>query len=316
MLAEFDEVLQLLVCPGKLKPVTIQDNKVVWADDKDSSTPPSYSCIGQQPVLVDFENSILQEEDIFASRGQSVVHRSKGRTREAVKKIFLRPLATRSGHKRANQFAKMLKEFSSEPRLLIIGGGTKGLGTDVFYNDPDIKVVSFDVYISSLTHFVADAHNIPVKCQSFDGVWIQYVLEHVLEPDKVAREIYRVLRDRGLVCSETPFMQQVHEGRYDFTRYTHSGHRWLFREFQEIDSGVAMGPGCQLLWSIEHLAAGLFRSRKMGKLIKLLFFWTQFIELLIPERYKYDNASSTFFVGRKATSAIRPDDIVNYFRGT
>src|SRR5207237_664581 len=31
-----------------------------------------------------------------------------------------------------------------------------------------------------------------------------------------------------LVLGDTPFMQQVHEGAYDFTRFALSGHRWLF----------------------------------------------------------------------------------------
>ena len=42
----------------------------------------------------------------------------------------------------------------------------------------------------------------------------------------------------GVVYAETPFLQAVHEGPWDFTRFTESGHRWLFRAFERLDSGV------------------------------------------------------------------------------
>ncbi len=52
------------------------------------------------------------------------------------------------------------------------------------------------------------------------------------------KEIHRVLKDDGIVYADTPFMQQVHEGAYDFTRFTLSGHRWLFKNFALLDSTV------------------------------------------------------------------------------
>ncbi len=82
--------------------------------------------------------------------------------------------------------------------------------------------------------------------ESFDGVICQAVLEHVLDPYRCVEEIHRVLRPNGLVYAETPFMQQVHGGTHDFTRFTHLGHRRLFRKFAEVDSGVVCGPGMAL----------------------------------------------------------------------
>ncbi len=59
----------------------------------------------------------------------------------------------------------------------------------------------------------------------------------------MAAEIHRVLRPGGIVYADTPFLQQVHEGAYDFTRFTDSGHRFLFRRFERIDSGSVAGCG-------------------------------------------------------------------------
>src|SRR5690606_38382329 len=109
-----------------------------------------------------------------------------------------------------------------------------------------------DVYSSPEVDFIADGHEIPIRSGSVDAVIVQAVLEHVLDPQKVVDEIHRVLKPQGLVYAETPFMQQVHEGPYDFTRFTESGHRWLFRRFARIDSGALRGPGTALLWSVRY----------------------------------------------------------------
>jgi len=55
-------------------------------------------------------------------------------------------------------------------------------GAGELYNDPSIELVGIDVYASPHTHLLADAHRLPFVDRVFDGVWIQAVLEHVLEP--------------------------------------------------------------------------------------------------------------------------------------
>jgi hypothetical protein len=83
-----------------------------------------------------------------------------------------------------------------------------------------------------------------------------------------------ILKKEGI--EKTPFLQHVHEGAYDFTRYTESGHRYLFKNFELISSGSCGGAGTQLLWSIDNFVRGVVRSRKVGKVIKLGFFWLQY----------------------------------------
>lgn len=52
-----------------------------------------------------------------------------------------------------------------------------------------------------------------------------------VNPYRCINEVYRVLNENGIVYASTPFMLQVHMGKFDFTRFTHSGHRRLFRNF-------------------------------------------------------------------------------------
>src|SRR5205823_1246671 len=112
---------------------------------------------------------------------------------------------------------------AANPTILVVGGGTVGSGTDALYRDPAVRLIAFDVYGSPMTQLIADGHQIPLRDESVDAVLVQAVLEHVLDPAKVVAEIHRVLRPNGIVYAETPFLQQVHEAAYDFTRFTESG---------------------------------------------------------------------------------------------
>ena len=200
--------------------------------------------------------------------------------------------------------------------MLVVGGGGRGSGTDALYAAKGVRVVGTDVYASPDVEILADGHQLPFADASFHGVWIQAVLEHVVAPSEVVAEIARVLVDGGLVYAETPFLQPVHERAYDFTRFTRSGHRWLFRGFTEIASGTIGGPASGLLWSIRYLARALFRSEKIGSAAAVAFFWLPRLDRLCGETWRADAATGVFFLGAKAgAETMRVRDLVEYFPG-
>ena len=88
-------------------------------------------------------------------------------------------------------------------------------------------------------------------------------------------------------------MQQVHEQPYDVARFTESAHRWLFRDFELIDSGSATGLGTVLVWSIRAFISALFRSKSIGR-ISTFFFWLRFFDYIMPKKYSSDGVSSVF----------------------
>lgn len=202
-----------------------------------------------------------------------------------------------------------------DPRVLVIGGGTRGEGTEALYAARDVCLVGTDVYASPNVDILADGHRLPFVDSSFHGVWIQAVLEHVVVPEQVVAEIARVLVPDGVLYAETPFLQPVHERAYDFTRFTRSGHRWLFRHFAELRSGTIGGPAETLLWSVRYLGRSLFRSEKIGSLFAVMFFWLRYLDRLIDDRYRADAATGVYFLGTKADAAIEPKDLVAYFPG-
>jgi SAM-dependent methyltransferase len=133
------------------------------------------------------------------------------------------------------------------PRVLVVGSGGLRLG------GPADLVVQTDVAFAPHVDAIADAHDLPFPADSFDLVVAVAVLEHVADPQRCVAEFHRVLARGGFVHAVTPFLQPVHMGAYDFTRFTPIGHRRLFRDFDEIAAGVAMGSGSVAAWTLRGL---------------------------------------------------------------
>lgn len=308
MLAKLDEFSHILRCPITGAPVRMAGDHLVAESSEPS---PSYPIVNGLPLLVDFDQSVLQP-DVARSLASSVPRPEQKGLRWLLTQLVSPPnrhTATNVLHLRT-----MLAD-KAKPRVLVIGGGTVGQGLQTLYQDPNIEVISFDIYGSQSVQFIADAHQIPLLDGSCDAVVIQAVLEHVIDPHRVVQEIGRVLAPQGLVYAETPFLQHVHEGAYDFTRFTESGHRHLFRQFDVVRSGSTAGAGTQLLWAIDYFVRGLTRSRALGKCMKILFFWLIHLDRFIPEPHNSDAASGVFFMGRKSNQAASPKDIIRFYRG-
>ena len=166
---------------------------------------------------------------------------------------------------------------------------------------------------------LCDAQQIPFEARTFDGVVAQAVLEHVADPERAVDEIWRVLKPGGLVYSETPFLQQVHAGAYDFTRYTHLGHRRLFRRFDELDSGAACGPGMALAWAWRGFLQSFFGDGlgRTAATVAAHFtgFWLVRLDAYLCRRpAAFDCASSYFFLGAKSDRTLRDRELVESYR--
>jgi ubiquinone/menaquinone biosynthesis C-methylase UbiE len=186
--------------------------------------------------------------------------------------------------------------------------------------EPGLQLVDTDVSIGERTALVCDAHDLPFADETFDAVVAQAVLEHVVDPNRCVDEIHRVLRADGLVYAETPFMQQVHGGQYDFTRFTPLGHRRLFRHFEQIDAGSGAGPATVLAWSYWYFLRGFARTRKGAQaatvIARLTGFWLKYIDRLIVERDgAQDGSWGYFFLGRKAFTPLSDRDLLTLYRG-
>jgi len=311
MLISKKEVIKILQCPQTGE--QLEELAPDFLQSRGNSNNLKYPIINGYPIVIDFKQSILAPDQYLNNQANSPIERKKyNYIEQKIKQLISPP------KKRTAENVTKIREILGEkikPKVLIIGGGSIGQGMQPLYNDPKLDLIAFDIYISDNVQFVADAHQIPLPDNYFDCVIIQAVLEHVLEPQKVVQEIYRILKKGGIVYAETPFLAQVHEGAYDFTRFTESGHRYLFKQFELINSGVTAGAGTQLLWTIDFFSRSLFRSEKVGKLFKLLFFWLRYVDEIIPEKYAVDSASGVFFLGIKTEKILLPPDIIKHYQG-
>lgn len=208
-----------------------------------------------------------------------------------------------------------IRKRQQRPKILVIGAGEAR-----FTVDDATDIVYSDVALAPDTHLIADAHDIPFVDETFDAVFTVSVLEHVMDPYRVTDEIRRVLKPDGYVFAVTPFMQQVHMGRYDVTRFTHVGHRRLFRWFEEERSGIANGPGMSVAWALEYWMSSWSVSGGKRNILRTLarFLGWPFLAFdaaLSRRAGSYDCASGFYFFGRLRESPLADREVLQVYRG-
>jgi SAM-dependent methyltransferase len=264
---------------------------------------------------------INPEKSIFDTPSETIVMRDGG-----PRKHWIKALIPEMGHNlNAGRGFVMFKNeikrrTDGQATVLVIGAGQGGLGTSDLYNDQAIKTINSDILPSANLDIIADAHYLPIADSSCDGVVIQAVLEHVLDPAGVVAEIHRVLKPGGVVYAETPFMQMVHERAYDYTRFTDLGHRNLFKYFSEIDRGITGGAGMSLAWAWCYFLRA-FTSGKRSALAavvlgRFMTFPLLFIDGWLAQKPgSYDACSGCYFLGTKSDRPITHTQLVESFRG-
>ncbi len=276
--------------------------------------------VGGIPVLINEENSIFRLSDFVEAR-DTTYRTDVPKWKRFIKKLI--PSLTLNVKSQANfaNLAAMIKDRGREQRVLIIGGAVEGEGMQLADLPEDLVLVETDVAFGDRTGIVCDAHDLPFRESSFDVVIAQAVLEHVVDPFRCVAEIHRVLKKDGLVYAESPFMAQVHLGRYDFFRFSHLAHRRLFREFAEIESGPTCGVGMALAWSYCYFLQSFFvreawRQAAFG-FGSLTGFWLKYFDyLLIDKPGTFDAALSYYFLGERSDLALSDQDLIACYRGS
>lgn len=220
----------------------------------------------------------------------------------------------------ASVVPKLGRLLPPDALVLVVGAGGQREWVDPLLSGGGRRVIYCDVDVRATVDLFCDGHDLPFRDAGFDAVLTTAVLEHVLDPERVAAEIARVTRPGGYLYSELPFMQQVHEGAYDFTRYTLSGHRRLFRWFEEVEAGMVAGPGTVLAWSLENFLLAFARRPRTRALTKagsrLAFGWLAKVDRLLQHRPEaMDGASCTYLLGRRVDTPRADKAIVDGYVG-
>jgi hypothetical protein len=303
-----------LICPCKLRGSLKKLNNVFICKNKKcehNNIKNGFSIIDSIPIIISEKrtDTVCQKSSF-----NTYIKRSSSKLKIMQRFIIGKSDTTK---KNCDNFIKNLFLYRKNPKVLIIGGAEKGAFTENLFNNNKIEIHSTDIYITENIDFICDSHHLSVKSNFYDGVWIQAVIEHVVNPNIVVDEIFRVLKLNGIVYAETSFMQQVHEGSYDFNRYTALGHRYLFKKFKLIDFGGDKGPEVVLVWSIRYLVWSIFRSKTLGKIISLFFALVlRPLKILVSKKSMHDASSSVYFLGKKIDNHnIKHKELIKLYKG-
>jgi SAM-dependent methyltransferase len=285
------------------------------------SCPGEFPVVNGVPVLINEQASVFKLESFVTNQDTFFKHSEESLLKKLARSLTPSISQNISARRNYQTLLNLLLQKVERPRVLVIGGSILGDGMEAIAQNPNLEFVDSDVSFGERTMLVCDAHNIPFADQSFDAIIAQAVLEHVVDPHRCVAEIHRVLKPDGIVYAETPFMQQVHGGPYDFTRFTFLGHRRLFRHFQEVESGASCGPGMALAWSLQYFLMSLTTSKVLRGILKLISgaatFYLPYVDyFLIRKPATLDAASAYYFIGQKVDGYVLSDqELLRHHRG-
>ncbi len=273
-----------------------------------------FRVLGGIPVLADEEDSAVS----FDPEGRSL-------NKSSSKSFALRHLPALDLNVVPEATKKRLADeilaLRDRPIVLNVGGKHPTSITEDICARDDVIAIECDLAFRTRTRLFANPARIPLADVSVDAVLLDGLLEHVPQPDLVVGEAWRVLRPGGIVYSDTPFMLQVHGGAFDYSRFSHQAHRWLFRSFDELDSGVSSGPGVALAYSIQYFLLCFAIGRRSRYAIKtfcrLTLFWLKYFDLLIARKpAARDAAHGLYFLGRKSPKPLTERELVDRYDGS
>jgi SAM-dependent methyltransferase len=187
-------------------------------------------------------------------------------------------------------------------------GSKEGRGSYAFGSPPkDAKVVCVDIEDGPGVDLVADAQDLHmVPSNSVDFVTSVSVLEHVRYPQKVMKEILRILKPEGIIYINVPFVFPFHADPDDFYRFSYKGILTLCEDFECIDNGFNRGPASTMHHLLVHFFAMMFcfNNKTLYGInvdaFKWLFFGIKYLDTFMA-RYQmaYVIHAGSYFIGRK-----------------
>ena len=140
--------------------------------------------------------------------------------------------------------------------------------------------INLDLFAMPGVDVAADAEQLPFGDDLFQRVECDAVLEHVVDPLRVASELRRVLAPGGYLHLVTPFCHPFHEYPKDYRRFTLDGLKQLAGGLEVVAEGWRTGPTATVLVVGIEWAKGLLPWRWWRGGVHFALGW-----LLFPLRY-------------------------------
>lgn len=276
-----------LVCPETRETLIERDGALTTCDGLHS-----YLIKDGVPIFLPVGHSegAMESEAVAAERGAAP--RRLTRFQTAIDDLF-----NAAGDQRSEASIRAWQRFISrlceDDLCIAVGGGPTR-------SHPFL--VNLNIEASENVEVAADAHHLPYADGSVDAIHCEAVLEHLKDPERAVREIFRVLRPGGKVYCVTPFLQGFHGYPSHYFNPTREGHRLYFtRSGFEIEAdGVCVGPS----WMISSLMVEYvsmlvpIRGLRAAAVIaaRILLLPVRFFDRLVNRSEQAHALASTTFV--------------------
>lgn len=190
------------------------------------------------------------------------------------------------------ELEKFLKQYNENDVIVNIGSLSKKIK----------GVYNLDIAYYPNIDIVADAHELPFKDSSLDGIIIKNVFEHLRDPAKVREELRRVVKPGGKIYAKVPFMQPFHAVPDDYQRYSLNGLHEFFKDFKILEEGISVGPSSALAWFLQEYLAILFsfNSDKAYRILSGFFSYftspMKYFDAFFRRRKEAHRLASAFYL--------------------
>ncbi len=188
-------------------------------------------------------------------------------------------------------FLKQFSSLSEGIKILDLGGVRNAKRGEFSVENYNVVYQFANLSSSAQPDFLCDATQVPVPDASYDVVILSEVLEHVMEPYLVLKEVHRILKPGGKVFISVPYCFYYHPNPTDFGRYTEEYYHLHLNNLNYENIQIEKHG---LFWSTiaDMLKAWIYhcyRNNELKKwqraLLKRFIIWFQFIAI------KWDSTS-------------------------
>lgn len=204
--------------------------------------------------------------------------------------VYFKNLRTSTGE--GPELEEFLREYGENDIVLNIGSLSKKIP----------GVFNLDIAFYPNIDIVADAHELPFKDDSLDGIVIKNVFEHLRDPGRVREELQRVVKPGGRIYAKVPFMQPFHAVPDDYQRYSINGLHEFFKDFKVLKEGISVGPSSALAWFLQEYLAILFsfNSQKAYRAGRAVFAYftapIKYFDSFFRKRKEAHRLASAFYL--------------------
>tara|TARA_B100001250_G_scaffold380638_1_gene372244 strand:- start:3994 stop:4665 length:672 start_codon:yes stop_codon:yes gene_type:complete len=113
----------------------------------------------------------------------------------------------------------------------------KGKGLDIGhlgdYSFKNNNVIRLNIHAGKNIDVVSDGNHYPFEDETFDKIMLRCLLEHVDDPKVILKEAARILKRKGKIVIEVPFINPIHAAPDDYFRFTPNGLKKIIQD-QEL----------------------------------------------------------------------------------